>query len=92
MTAGETATEYDPSGHLLISFLGNYQQQEPDEALMEILARLIARLCKLYNISPDTIATHRDYSKMTTCPGKYLYPYFQDKSVKKRVKKLLGKR
>ncbi|MCO6497098.1 MAG: family 10 glycosylhydrolase [Chitinophagaceae bacterium] len=92
LTAGETATEYDPTGHLLISFLGNYERQEPDAALMEILARLIAKLCKQYNISPETIATHRDHSVMTTCPGKYLYPYFQDGSVKKRVKEIMKKK
>lgn len=89
LTTGETATEYDPAGHILISFLGNYEQQEPDGTTMEVLARLIARLCKQYNISPETIATHRDHSNMTTCPGKYLYPYFENGSVKARVKELL---
>ncbi len=27
-TVGETATEYDPAGHLLISCLGNFEEQE----------------------------------------------------------------
>ncbi|HEX6333882.1 MAG TPA: hypothetical protein VFZ78_06630 [Flavisolibacter sp.] len=32
-TVGETATEYDPSGHLLITCLGNYEVQEVQHLL-----------------------------------------------------------
>jgi hypothetical protein len=88
-TVGETNTEYDPSGHLLICFLGNYEQQELNPPLLNILTRLIAYFCKKYNISPETIATHRDYSNQTTCPGKNIYPYFENGYVKKRVIELL---
>ena len=70
LTVGETNTEYDPTGHLLISFLGNYNEQ--------------------YNISPNTIATHRDYSKNTTCPGPNIYPYFTSGKVVREVKRVLG--
>jgi hypothetical protein len=90
LTAGETATEYDPSGHLLISFLGNYEEQMMNENLLDVLTRLIAKLCIQYNISPDTIASHRDHSAMTTCPGKNIYPYFENGYIKKRVKELLN--
>lgn len=88
-TVGETNTEYDPAGHLLICFLGNYQQQELNPELLDILSRLIAKFCKQYNISPETIATHRDHSKQTTCPGKNIYPYFENGYVKEKVRELL---
>lgn len=88
-TVGETNTEYDPTGHLLICFLGNYGQQEMNPHLLDVLTNLIAHFCKKYNISPDTIATHRDHSTQTTCPGKNIYPYFQNGYVKTRVKELL---
>lgn len=88
-TVGETNTEYDPTGHLLICFLGNYDQQELNPELLNVLTRLIAYFCKKYNISPETIATHRDHSQQTTCPGKNIYPYFQNGYVKNRVKELL---
>ena len=88
-TVGETNTEYDPSGHLLICFLGNYEQQELNPELLDVLTRLIAYKCKQYNISPETIATHRDHSKQTTCPGKNIYPYFENGYVKKIVKEIL---
>ncbi len=88
-TIGETNTEYDPSGHLLISFLGNYQEQELNQPLLDILTKLIAHFCKKYKILPETIATHRDHSQHTTCPGKNIYPYFENGYVKKRVIELL---
>lgn len=88
-TVGETATEYDPTGHLLICFLGNYDEQQLTPELQDVLTRLIAYLCRKYNISPETIATHRDHSKQTTCPGKNIYPYFENGAAKKRVKELL---
>ena len=89
LTVGETNTEYDPTGHLLICFLGNYNQQQLTPQLLNTLNRLIAYFCVRYNISPDTIATHKDYSKNTSCPGPDIYRYFQNGYVKKEVKNLL---
>lgn len=91
MTVGETNTEYDPSGHLLISFLGNYEEQEMNVKLVNVVTRLIAQFCTAYNISPDSISTHRNYSTVTTCPGKNIYPYFQSDYIKNEVKQLLKK-
>lgn len=86
-TAGETATEYDPSGHLLITCLGNLEEQEVPEAQLASLVRLIAWCNRRYNIPPDSLATHRDHSKQTTCPGKNLYQYFQNGYVQAAVRK-----
>ena len=90
LTVGETNTEYDPTGHLLISFLGNYNEQKLTPHLLSVLTNLIAHFCKQYNISPNTIATHRDYSKNTTCPGPNIYPYFTSGKVVREVKRVLG--
>jgi len=89
-TVGETNTEYDPTGHLLICCLGNYEEQEFTAEQLDALTRLIAWACTQYNISYETIASHRDYSKQTTCPGRNLYQYFRNGYIKKRVKELLG--
>ncbi|RZK48895.1 MAG: hypothetical protein EOO99_08300 [Pedobacter sp.] len=89
LTVGETNTEYDPTGHLLISFLGNYTQQKITPELLDVLVRLLADSCVKYGISPDLISTHKDHSKQTTCPGEDIYSYFQDGSLVKRVKSLL---
>jgi uncharacterized lipoprotein YddW (UPF0748 family) len=90
MTVGETNTEYDPTGHLLICFLGNYGEQQLNENLLDVLTRLIAHFCKKYDISPDTISGHKDHSKQTGCPGKNIYPYLENGYIKTRVKELLA--
>ncbi len=89
-TVGETATEYDPTGHLLITCLGNLEQQEVPSAQLASLIKLIAHACKKYNLSYETITTHRDNSTQTTCPGKNLYKFFEHGYVKEEVKKLMN--
>ncbi len=90
-TVGETNTEYNPAGHLLICCLGNYEEYEVPEAQLQSLIRLIAWCSKTYKIPAETLATHRDYSKQTTCPGKNLYKYFESGMIKEGVRKILGK-
>lgn len=85
-TVGETATEYDPTGHLLITCLGNFEVQEVTGEQLEALVNVIAYACRKYNISYETVASHKDYSAKTDCPGKNLYRYLQNGEIKKRVK------
>ncbi len=89
-TVGETNTEYDPSGHLLICCLGNLEQQEVTKEQLTALTQVIAWACKKYNISPSTIASHKDYSKITNCPGKNLYQYLQNGYITSEVNKLIS--
>lgn len=88
-STGETATEYDPTGHLLITCLGNLEEQEVPEQQLISLIRLIAYCSKKYNLSPKTLASHKDYSTQTTCPGKNLYKYLENGYIKAEVKKIL---
>jgi len=90
-TVGETATEYDPTGHLLITCLGNLEVQEMPEAQLNALINLIAHCSKTYQIPFETLASHRDYSKQTTCPGKNLYAYLENGYIKSEVKKRVSK-
>lgn len=90
-TAGETNTEYNPSGHLLINALGNFEEQEISETQLNALLDFTAFCSVKYNIAPETITGHKDHAK-TLCPGKNLYKliesgWFQDE-VNKRVKRL----
>lgn len=89
-TVGETATEYDPTGHLLITCMGNFEEQEVSEEQLGSLIKLIAYCCKRYTISPETIASHKDYSNQTVCPGKNLYKYLENNYIKDEVNKLLS--
>ena len=88
-TVGETATEYDPAGHLLINCLGNLEVQPVPPAQLQSLIKLIAYTAKKYNLPLSTLSTHRDNSTQTNCPGKNLYAKFQDSTVQKSVMALL---
>jgi len=90
LVVGETNTEYDPTGHLLICFLGNYEQQKINNKLLKILISLLADQCIKYNISPSDISTHRDHSKQTACPGEDIYAYFKNDYIIKEVNKLIA--
>lgn len=89
-TVGETATEYDPTGHLLITCLGNLEVQEVPQAQLHSLIKMIAYTSRKYNIAVETLSTHRDNSSQTTCPGKNLYAYFQNGYIMEGVKRELG--
>lgn len=86
---GDTNTEYDPTGHALIQVLGNYEVQKVNEKQLESLAHLTAWLAEQYDIPTDKIATHKDYSDQTVCPGADLYKYFQDGSMIERINRYL---
>ncbi len=87
-TVGETSTEYDPAGHLLICCLGNRDTDTVPTAQLQALVQLIAYSAKKFRISFDSLRTHKDFSTQTTCPGKYLYAWFENGYIKKEVNKL----
>ncbi len=88
-TVGETATEYDPAGHLLITCLGNFEIQEPSQVQLNSLIKLIAYCSNKYKIPAATISSHRDQSSQTSCPGKNLYKYLENGFIKTEVSKLI---
>lgn len=76
--AGDTNTEYDPTGHLLIVVEGEFEQEKPTKAELISLKKLTLWCCAKWNVSADRIASHKDYSKQTTCPGKTLYTFLDE--------------
>ena len=82
--AGDTNTEYDPTGHALIVVLGNFDKVEPNAAQIDATVAVMALLAKRYNVVPTTIQSHRDYAK-TSCPGANLYPYIASGEFARRV-------
>lgn len=89
-TAGETNTTYDPSGHLLLTCMGNFEEQELPEVQLNALIKLAAYCCKKYQIDPETIKGHKDYAE-TLCPGKNLYPFIQNGYIINKVKEIIKK-
>ena len=88
-TVGETATEYDPTGHLLISCLGNLEEQEVTEQQLSSLIKLVSYCSKKYKLPIETLASHKDYSSQTSCPGKNLYKYLENGYIKEEARKLI---
>lgn len=87
---GDTNTEYDPTGHALIHVVGNYEVQEVRPEQIKAIAHLSAWLAREYNVPMDHIASHKDHSDQTVCPGKDLYKYFEDGTIKKEIQALLS--
>lgn len=81
---GDTATEYDPTGHFLIVVEGNFDDDTPSDLQLETLARMVAWAAMQFDVSAATITGHRDHAA-TTCPGNSLYAKIHDGSLVARA-------
>lgn len=82
---GDTATEYDPTGHLLVMCEGNFDEQAPSKAQVAALVDVLAWACTRYDVRPRTIRGHRDWAQ-TACPGKRLHRLIADGTIRRRVR------
>lgn len=82
--AGETFTEYDPTGHFLVCCEGDFDDQSPTQPQLLSVARLFAWGCATLAVSPSTLAGHRDYAS-TSCPGDELYAAISDGSLERSI-------
>lgn len=87
---GETNTTYDPSGHFLISVIGNYGRQEPTPAQIEAIADLMSWAIDRFDLPLDRIGGHYNYAE-TSCPGQHLRKYLEDGTFRRMVAKRLGR-
>ena len=77
--AGDTNTEYDPTGHALIEVVGNFEEVEPNRQQLRCGGSADGAAGAVSTMWPlDHIASHRDFSTQTVCPGANLYRYVQD--------------
>jgi hypothetical protein len=83
--AGDTNTEYDPSGHALIEVVGNFEEVEPNQQQLDAVVKVMAMLAKKYQVPVERIASHRDHSDKTVCPGANLYRYVQSGYFREQV-------
>lgn len=75
--AGETFTEYDPVGHLLVCCEGDFDAQDPTDEQLSSVADVFAWAARTHSVDPATLGGHRDYAA-TSCPGARLYPLLTD--------------
>ena len=88
---GDTNTEYDPRGHALVMLVGNFEEQQPTPAQLNAAVELTAWLVREHHLGVDAIASHKDYSGQTVCPGKNLYAYLESGWFKAEVGKRLDR-
>ena len=72
--AGDTATNYDPDGHLLVVVEGNFDEEQPTAAQLDALVHVVAWSSEEWEVSLDDVSAHRDHAA-TPCPGANLYPF-----------------
>ena len=87
---GDTATDYDPTGHFLVVCEGNFDEEEVTEAQLDGAALAFAWAAQQFNIATETLAGHRDVSADTTCPGANLYSHLISGDLRSRVDGLLA--
>lgn len=88
--AGDTNTEYDPTGHALIEVVGNFEEVEPNQKQLDAVVDLMAMLAAKYHVPVERIASHRDFSAQTVCPGANLYRYVQQGYFRDKVTQRLA--
>ena len=81
---GDTATDYDPTGHLLICCEGDFSQQEIPAAQYNALVNMLAWGAAEFSLDPEIIRGHRDLAS-TTCPGDALYAPIADGTLHAQV-------
>jgi N-acetyl-anhydromuramyl-L-alanine amidase AmpD len=87
--AGDTNTEYDPRGHALVMLVGNFEEQQPTAAQLQAAVELTAWLAREHGLGPEAIASHKDYSHQTVCPGRNFYAYLESGWFRAEVAKRL---
>jgi len=70
---GDTNTEYDPTGHLLIVVDGEFETEKVQPAQMKTLEDMVTWCAYRWRVPIVNIQTHKDHSQQTTCPGADLY-------------------
>lgn len=83
--AGATGTNYDPKGHFLVVFEGNFETDVPTQAQLDSLVTVLAWAATEFDVSPSTIGGHRDHAA-TACPGGNLYPYIASRDLETDVR------
>ncbi len=86
---GDTATNYDTTGHFLVLCEGDFDQEVVSEAQLHGAALAFAWAAQNFGIATGTLAGHRDLAQ-TSCPGANLYAHVSSGDLKRRIDDLLA--
>ncbi|MGI9126271.1 MAG: peptidoglycan recognition protein family protein [Mycobacterium sp.] len=88
--AGDTATDYDTTGHFLVLCEGNFDTETATDAQLDGAAMVCAWATKQFGIGVNTLATHREVASATDCPGTDLQAHVASGDLKQRINDLLA--
>jgi hypothetical protein len=86
---GDTATDYDTTGHFLVLCEGDFDKEVVSEAQLRGAAMAFAWAVQTFGIATDTLAGHRDLAQ-TSCPGANLYAHLSSGDLKRRITDVLA--
>lgn len=83
--AGDTATDYDTTGHFLVLCEGDFDQETVSEAQLNGAALICAWATGQFGITTSTLASHREVTPVTECPGATLESHMTSGDLKRRI-------
>ena len=84
--AGDTATDYDTTGHFLVLCEGDFDTEQVTEAQLNGAALVCAWAMQQFGIGLDTLASHQQVAPgETDCPGRSLQAHVTSGDLKKRI-------
>jgi hypothetical protein len=83
--AGDTATDYDTTGHFLVLCEGNFDEETVSEAQLNGAALVFAWAAKQFGITTATLASHREVTPVTSCPGAGLEAHMTSGDLRRRI-------
>lgn len=88
--AGDTATNYDTTGHFLVVCEGNFDTEPISEAQLNGAALAFAWASREFGVTSSTLASHRQVAAGTSCPGAGLQARIDSGDLKGRIDDLLS--
>jgi len=83
--AGDTATDYDTTGHFLVLCEGNFDEETVSDAQLNGAALICAWAAGQFGITTATLASHKEVTPVTSCPGATLESHLTSGDLKRRI-------
>jgi hypothetical protein len=83
--AGDTATDYDTTGLFLVLCEGNFDEEQVSEAQLDGAALIFAWAAQQFGITTATLASHKEVTPVTSCPGTTLEAHMTSGDLKRRI-------
>ena len=87
--AGDTATNYDTTGHFLVVCEGDFNVEPISEAQLNGAALAFAWATQEFGITSSTLAGHRQLAAATTCPGTNLQSHVASGDLRGRIDEMV---